>query len=990
MLGSIRSSLSRAVILAASTALSAGSATLAQAPTGAFTNFESPHVHPLDVTPDGSLLLAVNTADARLEVYAIGPGGALTPAGSVPVGLDPVTVRARSSTEAWVVNHISDSVSIVDLSTLRVRATLATSDEPCDVVFAGPDGRGFVSCQGFNVIQVFDPASLAASPETIAIFGERPRALAVSPDGATVYCAIFESGNRTTILGGGGMGNMTIAFPPNVVSNPAGPYGGTNPPPNAGASFVPARSPNAQVNMPVGLIVRKDDQNRWMDDNNGNWTALVSGPQASASGRLQGWDLADHDCAIINASSRTLTGYAKGLMNICMSIAVNPATGYVAIAGTEALNHIRFEPNVKGTFVRVHLGSFHPSTPTAPSITDLNPHLDYLASTIPQVDRNRSLGDPRGLLWEPSGLRGFVSGMGSNNVIPIDASGSRLGNPINVGEGPTGLAHTGNTLFVLNRFAGSISTINTASLSETARTPFHDATPTVIKTGRKHLFDTHKNSGLGQAACASCHVDVANDRLAWDLGDPSGNNDPLTSRNLGFGVLGLAPAFTPIPFQPFHPMKGPMTTQTLQDIVGKEPHHWRGDRLGLEEFNGAFIGLQGDDNNLSPAEMQEFESYLATVTLPPNPFRNFDNSLPSSLPLTGHFTPGRFGAPGLPLPPGNAVAGMNLYRNTTRRLDGGTFACVTCHTLPTGAGPDSTWNGAQHVPIAPGPMGERHLGLVSVDGSTNISIKVPQTRTIHKKRGFNTTQLLNTAGFGVLHDGSVDSIERFVAEPAFNVASNQEIADLVAFMLAFSGSDLPNGSTTNMLLPPGPSSKDARASVGAQLTLDGAAEGPEVARLAAMMGQANLNRVGLVARFRLAGLERGAFYNGANSWRTDREAQSISHADLLASAAPGAELTITVVPLGAQRRLGVDRDSDEFFDRDELDVCSNPADKSIFPGGRGVRDYNGDLVVDPDDLSDFIAAYFSPSPNPQTDYNGDGTTDPDDLSDFIAAYFGAC
>ena len=29
-----------------------------------FVNFEAPHVHPLELTPDGARLLAVNTADA--------------------------------------------------------------------------------------------------------------------------------------------------------------------------------------------------------------------------------------------------------------------------------------------------------------------------------------------------------------------------------------------------------------------------------------------------------------------------------------------------------------------------------------------------------------------------------------------------------------------------------------------------------------------------------------------------------------------------------------------------------------------------------------------------------------------------------------------------------------------------------------------------------------------------------------------------------------
>ncbi len=54
-------------------------------------------------------------------------------------------------------------------------------------------------------------------------------------------------------------------------------------------------------------------------------------------------------------------------------------------------------------------------------------------------------------------------------------------------------------------------------------------------------------------------------------------------------------------------------------------------------------------------------------------------------------------------------------------------------------------------------------------------------------------------------------------------------------------------------------------------------------------------------------------------------------------------------------------------------------------------DFSRDGVTDPDDLSDYIGAYFDPRPEaPPTDFNGDGRTDPDDLSDFISAYFAGC
>src|SRR6185436_480233 len=77
-------------------------------------------------------------------------------AAEVPVGLEPVAVAARTNTgnrvEAWVVNHLSDSVSIVevdptDATLSRVTRTLLVGDEPRDIVFAGTGGaRAFVTC----------------------------------------------------------------------------------------------------------------------------------------------------------------------------------------------------------------------------------------------------------------------------------------------------------------------------------------------------------------------------------------------------------------------------------------------------------------------------------------------------------------------------------------------------------------------------------------------------------------------------------------------------------------------------------------------------------------------------------------------------------------------------------------------------------------------------------------------------------------------------
>ena len=866
-------------------------------PVNQFMNFESAHVHPLDMTPDGTKLLAVNTANNSLEVFTITDNMLLNTA-SIPVGLDPVSVRVRSNTEAWVVDQVSDEISIVDLTQNVVVRSILTEDEPADVVFAGSPQRAFVSCAGRESVQVFDPANPGAAPTEVLLKGEQPRALAVSNDGSTVYCAFFESGNATTVLNGNsffnfqhGTNRFGVCSPqggctviPNDVLNTAGPYGGqvnaaAGIVPNAGTGFNPPLNPN---NPPTtdskSLIVRKNAQGQWMDDNGGNWTNLVSG-SAAGKARMTGWDMPDRDVAVINANSPSTAGvtYQTRLGNILMAMAVNPATGQVNVVGTDATNEVRFEPVLNGKFLRVNLSQF--TTVGGPgAITDINQHLTYATPSVSMSERKKSIGDPRGIAFASDGSKIFVTGMGSNNVLVLNPNGSRaLPDPIAVGEGPTGIVlNTGNTrAFVLNRFEGTISTVDLTTNREIARANFYDPTPLAIKAGRKHLYNTHLGSGTGHISCGSCHVDGRWDRLGWDLGNPAGAMETVSGKV-------------------FHPLKGVKTTQFLIDIIdrGRGNLHWRGDKGGFADFAGAFEHLQGLDAPKPANEMQEFEDFLAATWYVPNPFRTLR---PESESSTLRMTPGKVRGTGTTfqtIPPA-----VNLFVSVQ-------VNCSHCHNAQTGRG-ELAGNG--------NVTGTGPNTLVDFGPNRNMSADL---RSTYRKVGFfyNTTEC--NAGFGIMSEG--------VMETWFNGAGVANyLGDYEPEVLSWSGGINATNSpqsfnTTNFPLA-STAMQDAMPAVGFRETVNGTGIG-STTRLNLLKGLANDRpaEYGLIVKGMYQGQRRGFYYTGSDTYQSDIAGQTVTHAQLVAAAqAGGSPLSWTLVGPSVKVRMGVDQDADGILDNSD-------------------------------------------------------------------------
>src|SRR5688572_9444599 len=148
--------------------------------------------------------------------------------------------------------------------------------------------------------------------------------------------------------------------------------------------------------------------------------------------------------------------------------------------------------------------------------------------------------------------------------------------------------------------------------------------------------------------------------------------------------------------------------------------------------------------------------------------------------------------------------------------------------------------------------------------------------------------------------------------------------------MSFSGSDLPTG-TAVVQSPAGLPSKDAPAAVGKQITINSAGPFPRLNQMLAL-AHSPTSRVELLVRGLHEGLHRGCLYDPAlGQFQSDRNSEILTTSALLALASPSNELTFTIVPEGSGRRIALDRVMDGFFDRDELDFPSDPANHASIP-----------------------------------------------------------
>jgi sugar lactone lactonase YvrE len=884
-----------------------------------FVAFESGQVRPLAMSPDGNRLFAVNTPDGRLEIFDIKSAG-LVHVASVPVGMEPVAVAVRTNTEVWVVNHLSDSISIVDLTLMppRVRRTLLVGDEPRDIVFAGPPGsdRAFITTahRGQNSpysdpanpgelttpgigradVWVFDAsnpgATLGGTQLTIIkLFTDTPRALAVSPDRATVYAAGFHTGNRTT------------AIHEELVTNGAG-----LPPPTTDALGNPQPA--------TGLIVKQNGAS-WLDAVGRDWSADVR------------FNLPDKDVFVIdaNANPPVSTNSFSGVGTVLFNMAINPVSGALYVSNTEARNDVRFEgsrpPSSTDTTVQGRLHEARISIISGSSVTPrhLNKHIDYSIRPAPAGVKEKSLAQPMGMAVTADGSTLYLAAMGSNKIgifntaqLETNAFVPDSANHIVVpGGGPTGLVldEGRGRLYVLTRFNNAVAMINIASKTQLASYLLHNPEPAAVVNGRPFLYNAFETSSNGEASCGSCHIFGDFDSLAWDLGDPLGT--PISNPNPDGPIAAVSDVFAAV--------KGPMTTQSLRGMANHGPMHWRGDRTfahsggdaldengAFREFNVAFVGLLGRDSQLAPATMQALADFALEITYPPNPIRPLDNSLTAS-----------------------QSAGQNFFFNAP--VIGGFLTCNNCHVVS----PSNGLFGSS--------------GLMSFELEPQ-DFKIPHLRNMYQKVGmFGMSSVLffrpgdngnkgdQVRGFGFLHDGSVDNLFRFHGATAFTLTPADQ-GNLEQFMFAMDSNMAPV--------------------IGQQITLTGTNGGVVGPRIDLMINRALAGESDLIVKGYVNGKARGWLLQGNGSFKPDKLSEALlTDAELRDTAFMILqELTYTSVPPGSGTRTGIDQDEDAVLDGDDncpgrsnagqanadSDGAGNACDNCTSLANTDQRDTNGD------------------------------------------------
>lgn len=560
----------------------------------------------------GEFIYVANTPNHSLDVIEKNSKKVVR---QIPVGIEPVGLAIRpDGSELWVANHVSDSVSIIDISpdsltrfqivhTLQDfdQKTKATRfDEPVGIVFAN-NQKAYVSLSSENEIAVIDVKSRSID-KRLRIKAQDPRGMVVR--NGRLYVIPFESNNQTQLSGG----------------------------------------KKEDID---GNLVTFDAWDHSIHNNNvlslGHVVDLVKNPRVP-----------DNDLFVFDTSNDQLIDTVSTLGTLLYGIAVN-SKGNVYVAQTDARNDVNGRAGTKKHGLaelenRPFLNRITSVTWPEPSksLDQSNPkvssfELEPLPPEHPTTQT--ALATPSAVAISDDDRYLYLTASGSDAFAILDAKSGELLGRCQVAAVPQGLSIEYSQdqpayAWVLGAGANCVSQVDIRQPNEPKvlqTIELEDPTDPAVKRGRL-AFSTAKASTTGTFSCASCHPDGHTDQLLWVLATPivTGGNQIMPRSTMPVrGLRDTAPFhWDGIPGDPYggiHSASIRTSVQPNSDIDSPESttrHLIDGGLASTMSLVGDLAkNDEGKAGMLSAQERDDMAKFLLSVPFPPAQRRAYDNRL---------------------------------------------------------------------------------------------------------------------------------------------------------------------------------------------------------------------------------------------------------------------------------------------------------------------------------------------------------------------------
>lgn len=521
----------------------------------------SPQSNPMALSNDGTRLYVANTTSGTLTMLDVSNPFQPSEIAEIKVGHDPVGVAVRPGLVGgdeliFVVNHISDSISVVSRKRLAVVQTIQAidadgvtqTDEPVGIAFASPS-RAFVSLDQPNQVIALDidaQGRATIADQRIPITAQAPRALTV--EGGKLYVASFESGNQTE-------------FPTCWPGDPRNGQGVTE---------------NHAVRTDEGCEFKAElfagvDPTTFQIQFGSIFDFAAADP--NIGGRvIRDTDIPDRDLFVYDAQTLALETVVNTVGTLLSGVAARQteAGTRVWVAHTEAQNDIDGLRDLDNRLFlnRVAVLDCNGGSCTPAGTVDLDQSLAAASSTqtAPIPWGIQASGDGQTVVVTAAGADGDPGDgrPAMHGLFTLDADGNVRGSAL-VGALPEGVLLRSNgagqaqVAYVLNTADSSLSVVDVTDPDApqtlgSALVLGDDPTPPEIRVGRI-AFNGARSATNKTFACGSCHPNGNIDQLQWTINTT------------------VAPGEGP---GPDGQVAEPRTTQPIRGLRDTLPLHWEG------------------------------------------------------------------------------------------------------------------------------------------------------------------------------------------------------------------------------------------------------------------------------------------------------------------------------------------------------------------------------------------------------------------------------